>query len=376
MAVTEFPINITAKARTGARTPADALPARLYFLGLFVLGLIAFVFGIENRLTADGLFNLPPPVDWLPPFLAQDWFAAFVRHQQDPAFAACGGTESLAEFKMLYWWEWGRQASLLAVAGTTLLGLGAAYVWPNFRAALPRIGVLLLAALAYWAVRTFVDVAIAHVESMSSFNVGQYRHAVDVTFASTIVAGILASAIVPTASAARSHGLGTRSEWLWLGFILLDICFGALFAARSATAVWTSWPGYDGRPLPPLDRLFSYTPLWLNFTFNQYMIQLVHRALSTGLFIAALWSFVAALRRSNSVRLALVRFALITAQVLTGIATLVLGAPAALSLVHQMGSVFLLACSLVLLIPGWVAKASAVGATHELKLKVHSRRPG
>jgi heme A synthase len=50
------------------------------------------------------------------------------------------------------------------------------------------------------------------------------------------------------------------------------------------------------------------------------------------------------------VNLAVVRFSLITAQMLTGIATLLLGVPAVLSVVHQIGSVALLACSFVVLI--------------------------
>src|SRR5262249_45206629 len=143
-----------------------------------------------------------------------------------------------------------------------------------------------------------------------------------------------------------------RSEWLWVGFILLDICFGALFAARDAAATWTSWPGYEGHALPPLDRLLAYAPLWLNFTFNPYMIQFVHRTLSAGLWIAALWPLIFGRGRHVPTGLAVVRFVLITAQMLTGIATLWLGVPAALSLLHQVGSIALLTCSLVVLLGG------------------------
>src|SRR6266700_5943177 len=91
--------------------------ARLYFLILSVLGLAALVLGIENRLTPAGVFLFAPPVDLLPPLTSQAWFGAFAAHQQDPVFVACGGTESLAQFKALYWWEWLRRASLLLLAG-------------------------------------------------------------------------------------------------------------------------------------------------------------------------------------------------------------------------------------------------------------------
>jgi heme a synthase len=352
MAVADYSIDLLAEGRTAATlTPVGrssaVSPMRLYFLVLSAASLIAFGFGVENRLTSDGLFNVPPDVDWLPPFSAQDWFAAFTRHQQDPAFSACGGTESLAEFKTLYWWAWGRQASLLVVAGVAALGFVGGCLLRDFRGVLPRLAGLLAAVFAFWIAHAFVDVMVVKVEVLSSFNVGQYHRAVDLMSASAIVAGVVASAAVPPGAFAQEHRRAhDQTEWLWFGFILLDICFGALFAARGATAVWPTWPGYEGGVLPPLDRLFSYTPLWLNFTFNQYMIQLVHRTLSAGLFIAALWSLIVAYRRSVSVELAATRLILLAAQMLTGIAALMLETPAMLSLAHQVGSLFLLACPL------------------------------
>jgi heme a synthase len=357
MAVAEYPIGVspdvqtTAGVRAASAGVAAVAPMRLYFLVLAAASLIAFVFGVENRLTSDGLFNLPPDVDWLPPLTAQDWFAAFTRHQQDPVFAACGGTESLAEFKTLYWWEWGRQASALAVAGIAAAGLLWASISRDFGSALPGLIGLVAAALVFWVARGFIDMAVADVEILSRYNVGQYRQAADATFASALVASVVAFAVVRPRPIVRMRaGAPSRSEWLWFTFIALDICFGALFAARGATPVWTTWPGYDGSLLPPLERLFSYTPVWLNFTFNQYMIQLVHRTLSAGLFIAAVWSLVLAIRSSVAVHLAATRLLLLTVQMLTGIATLMLDVPAALSLAHQIGSIFLLACPLSVLL--------------------------
>jgi heme A synthase len=139
---------------------------------------------------------------------------------------------------------------------------------------------------------------------------------------------------------------------VWLALMVLNICFGAFFAARDATAVWTTWPGYNGHLLPPLDQLLAYTPISLNFTFNQYMIQLVHRMLSIGLWVAALWQFVAFVGRGFAVNAVAVRFLLLTVQMGTGIATLILGVPPVLSIVHQVGPIALLACSFVILIMG------------------------
>jgi cytochrome c oxidase assembly protein subunit 15 len=356
MAVADIPLTPTAAARAPAvaasRAPAALAPGiasvRVYFAVLSLVGVAAFLFGIENRFTADGLFRVPPSVDWIPPLSAPAWLDVFVIHQQDPVFTSCGGTESLGQFKMLYWWEWFRRASLLALAATAAIGFYGACLLPRFRFALPRLGALVLFVFAYWAVRILVDLALSHIDALARFNVGQYRHAVDVTFASAAAAAVLASAVTPPGPAARAVWQRIeRHEWLWIAAILVDVWFGALFAARNAAPFWWTWPGYEGHLAPPVGQLLSYSPWWLNFTFNPYMIQLVHRGLSGLLLVVALWGFASALLRRARAGRPLVRAALLTAQMATGIATLLLAVPAPLSIVHQLGPIVLIAASLV-----------------------------
>jgi heme a synthase len=356
MAVAEYPIHTTLGVQTLKANSSAVTVVRIYFAILFLVGLCAFVFGVENRLTADGLFNLPPAVNWMPPLSAQDWWAAFTLHQQDPAFAACGGTESLAEFKALYWFEWLRRLSMLAVTTAATIGLFGAGLMRTYRFALRPLVGLIAVAFVFWIGRILVEDTIAHIEILKSFDVGQYRHATDVTFASVLVALVLAFACAPpvpsTTTTTTPPRRRDRVEWLWLALVVLNICFGAFFAARDATAVWTTWPGYNGHVLPPLEQLLAYTPISLNITFNQYMIQLVHRVLSIGLWVAALWQFVVLVGRSFALNVVAVRFLLLTVQMATGIATLILGVPPVLSVVHQVGPVALLACSFVMLIMG------------------------
>ena len=121
-------------------TARDAVRwARAYFVVLSAIGLIAFVLGVENRFAADSLFYLAPQVDFLPPLSSRAWSNGFAAHQQNPAYAACIGTGSLSEFKLFYWWEWLRRASILALAAIGAIGLIAALLAPRFRFALPRL---------------------------------------------------------------------------------------------------------------------------------------------------------------------------------------------------------------------------------------------
>jgi cytochrome c oxidase assembly protein subunit 15 len=320
---------------------------RLYFIALAPLGIGALIFGIENRIAPTGAFLFAPPVDLVPPLTAPAWFGAFAVHQQDPVFVACGGTESLDQFKALYWWEWLRQASLVALAGAVAIGLAAALL--RYRFALRWFVGPSLAVLGYFLAGALFDAAAANVETLIRYNVGQYRHALGLTFASIAIALTLAIGLGPASTLLRApRGLA------WAGVILatLSVATGALFSARNAAAVWPSFPGYEGAVLPPFDRFTGYAPAWLNLTFNPYVIQLEHRLVALvlwGVLLGAL--FIAVQRKAPAWGAISVLFLVVTAQTASGIAALVRAAPAVPALVHEVGAVVVLAGFFYLLFP-------------------------
>jgi heme a synthase len=329
---------------TGTAPSRGALRAmRLYFVALTLLGLVALIFGIENRIAPTGAFLFAPPVDLVPPLTAPAWFGAFAAHQQDPVFIACGGTESLEQFKALYWWEWLRQASLVALVGAVAIGLAAALL--RYRFALRWFVGPSLVVLGFFLADAAFEVAASNVDTLIRYNIGQYRHALGVTFASLAIALALATGLGPPPAPLR-----VSRAVAWAGVMLgtLGVATGALFASRDAAAVWPGFPGYEGAVLPPLDRLGGYTPMWLNLTFNPYAIQLEHRLVALILWGVLLGALVIAMQRGTPARKSTwmtvgVMFLLVTAQMASGIATLVLGVPAAPALVHEVGGVVVLA---------------------------------
>jgi heme a synthase len=339
MAVAELSVAVSARAEARAAAPPAVRQVQVYFAAVFVMSLAAFALGIEGRFPG-GLFIYPPPIDLIPPLSREQWLMAFALHQQDPIYAACGGSQSLDEFVTLYWWEWARQASVLLLGAAAVAGVSVTSGVSRYRFALPRMLVICLIVLGYALARWFVGLAAVQFEDLARFNVGQYRHAVDVTFASAAVAAVLASILAPPRPWPRTRGL-RLAAWLWAGAILIDIAFGALFMARDAAAAWNSWIGFGEIPV---DRFISYRPLWLNFVFNPYTIELVHRGLSAALWIAALGYFVWSLRRHSQSKMpAVLLFGLLTVEMAIGVATLVLGVPATFSLMHRIGGVIVLA---------------------------------
>jgi heme a synthase len=310
-----------------------------------LFGFLVFVLGVGNRFTQGPLFIYIPEVDLIPPLDKAAWQHAFEIHQQSPLFALCGGyqvggMESLTVYQLLYMWEWLRAGStyLLVACGATfgVITFRKAAGTANRPALLSVVGLAALGA-AYLALRDVAD----HAGLFATINIGQHRHALDVTFASLGLALLLIAMLVRPRAGPRS-----LLAAVFAFFVVLDIGFGALFEATDAAVVWTTFPGYADGPLPSLDRLFAFSPVWRNLTENVYLIQACHRLLSFALWGAVLvWLAAAVLRRQHAGQPALL-FGLLTLEGVLGVATLVQGQPLVLSIAHQVAAILVLAAAL------------------------------
>jgi heme A synthase len=127
------------------------------------------------------------------------------------------------------------------LAGTVAIGLAGASLWSRF--ALRRLAGLSLILLGYFVARALLDIAASNVETLIRYNVGQYRHALDLTFACIAVAACFASAMAPPGSPASAPARAfVALVWTGIVLVVLAIATGALFAARDAAAVWPGFP--------------------------------------------------------------------------------------------------------------------------------------
>jgi cytochrome c oxidase assembly protein subunit 15 len=345
---------------------ARPVPRRGLLAITTLVAFLAFLLGVGNRFTSSPLFIYIPEVSLIPPLGSAAWQRAFALHQQSPLYALCGGyqvggMESLTVYQLLYMWEWFRAGSVLMLAACGgLLGvlalrefaadMACAVARDPGRASTPRpagaemrclIGMAGLAA-AYLPLRYFAD----HAGLFATINIGQHRHAVDVTFASLGLAFLLRAVVDSGTGAHRGR---QRRPWgaVWAFFLAFDIAFGALLEATDGAVVWNTFPGYADGLLPSADRLFAFTPAWRNVTENVYLIQASHRVLSVGLWLAALTVLAAAARGRQRLAWPALLFGLLTLDGALGVAALAHALPAVLSIVHQVGAVLVLAVALV-----------------------------
>jgi heme A synthase len=309
-------------------------------------GVVAFVLGAGNRLTRGPWFLYPPEVSLVPPFGRAAWQQAFVLHQQSPLYALCGGYDgggmaSITIYQFLYWWEWSRIAAIVLFAAA-LFAASLFYLFGRAgmarRAALLPFAGLLAAVVGYFVLRYFAD----HAGLFAVINLGQHRHALDITCASVGLAVLIVAAMAPERAAMGS----AAPRVAWATVIALDIGFGALFEALDAGPLWMTFPGYSGTLIPTPDRLFALHPLWRNLTENGYLVQTCHRLLSIGLWGAALLVAATALLRRQRCTGSLVLLALFTLEGALGIVALRPGQPVIPSILHQVCAVAVLAAAL------------------------------
>lgn len=314
----------------------------LFVVAAFVLAMV--VVGGATRLTDSGLSitEWRPVTGAIPPLNEGDWQSEFAKYKQIPQYAQLNAGMSLAEFQFIYWWEWGHRF-LGRVLG---LVFGVPFVIFAIRGMLPRRlfwrlgGIFLLGgmqgAVGWWMVSSGLADRVSVAPERLMTHLG---------LAFALLALLIWTAMDAWSGAARQtlpSPWGRRAAIL-LGLIYLQILLGALVAGNDAGLVYNDWPLMNGRLLP--DNYASET-VWGTLAHNQGAVQLHHRLLAYVVTILAIVMGVAAWRsdylpRASKQLAALLALA-VFAQATLGVVTLMLHAPIALGIAHQLAAALLL----------------------------------
>ncbi|PZQ52240.1 MAG: heme A synthase [Rhodovulum sulfidophilum] len=343
-------------AETPRPTPAPARPRsarRAIAIWLMILfALVAAMIGVGGmtRLTDSGLSitEWKPITGAVPPMDEPAWTAEFDKYRATPQATILNPDMTLAEFKAIYWWEWGhRQLG-------RLIGLvwGLGFLFFLARRAIPpgwtpRLLLLGLAGGAQGAIGWWM---VASGLTGSMVSVASYRLAIHLGLAFAIL-GLLAWYILALGRSeaellqARRQRSASMMRW-GTGLILLaflQIILGALVAGIDAGRNFPEWPLMAGQVVPP--GLFELTPVWRNFLENPALTQFAHRGVG---YLLVILAFVAWFRARKSALVSIRKgFAapahMALLQVALGVATVLTAAQAHVAITHQIGAIVLFA---------------------------------
>jgi len=310
---------------------------RLWLLAAAAMIVLTLIVGGATRLTVSGLsiVEWKPVTGVIPPLSEQAWQAEFEKYQAVPQYRELNKGMSLAQFKVIYFWEWTHRL-LARATGAVFLVPFLYFLWvgaipPPLRARLWLIfaGGAALGAVGWWMVSS-------GLVGSTLTKVSQYRLASHMTLACAIYAAILW-----TAQQVEPRRLAEAPPRLRLGalaiavLLLAQIYLGALVAGLDAGLKYNTWPLIDGDVVPSLDRLFFISPVWRNFFENALTVQFDHRMLADGIWLLALLHAFDAWRQRHAAGSAFVLAGAVTLQAAIGIVTLLYQAALPLALAHQ-----------------------------------------
>ena len=328
--------------------------AAIWLASVAFLVVLMVLVGGATRLTGSGLSitEWKPVIGVIPPISAAGWAAEFQKYQHIPQYQLVNKGFSLDAFKSLYWWEWAHRLLARLVGAAILIPMAVLLFMRRIpRRLIWRCGVILgLVALeglvGWWMVASGLEARIS---------VAPERLATHLLLALLIFSVCVWTALEAWFGRTRSSfGADQRlviGSMALVAMAFVQIMLGALVAGNQAGRIYTDWPLMAGK-LMPKDYAPKGARLWDVVAHSQAAVQFNHRIGGYLLFLAAVAFAVVIWRTPRTLtpirRLSLGLAGLVTAQAALGILTLMLAAPLALSLTHQLGAVAVLATAIVL----------------------------
>jgi cytochrome c oxidase assembly protein subunit 15 len=302
--------------------------------------------GGATRLTDSGLSitEWRPFMGAVPPLTESGWISEFEKYRQIPQYQLVNKGMSLAEFKFIYWWEWGHRQFGRFIGFAWFLPL----FWFAWKGVV-RGG--LLWRLAFIGALGGLQGAIGWIMVNSGLQPGMVAVApIKLTLHLTLASVIFTMIVWMWARLGEglrdaAHPRARLGARLLLAGLFAQIALGGLVAGLDAGLSYNTWPLMDGRLAPSMDSLFVQSPLLQNLVANVALVQFNHRIGAYALLAVALWHVWSARRLmpgSNAAFRAHLLAGLILCQAALGVVTLLLAVPLWAGLAHQGFAIVLL----------------------------------
>jgi len=319
--------------------------------------LLLVLIGGATRLTESGLSitEWKPVTGVIPPLGQRAWEAEFARYQQIPEYQQLNLGMSLAQFQVIYLWEFSHRLWARLVGLALALPL-VVFLWRReLRGALAwRIGGILLltglqGAMGWYMVKSGLTVRT---------DVSQYRLAAHLALALVVYGLAVWTAAELLGAADRDAALDPeadarlrrRTAW-FAGFVFFTIISGAFVAGLDAGRAWNTFPLMGGQVAPP--GYAALSPWYLNAFENVAAVQFHHRwlGMTVALLSILLWRSSRGVALPDRARRWFALLAILASvQMGLGITTLLLKVPVLVGVLHQLGAVLVLTTALLALV--------------------------
>jgi cytochrome c oxidase assembly protein subunit 15 len=318
----------------------------LYLL-LFLLIVIVLVGGL-TRLTNSGLSI----TEWeiisgiFPPFNNKDWHEAFELYKKIPQYYLVNKNISLAEFKIIYYWEYfhrllGRMFGLIFLIPFIFFIIKKVFSKEyNLKLFLLFCLILLQGIIGWYMVKSGL---------IENITVSHFRLAIHLNLALILFSSIYWYLLnFVNFSNKYFFNFSNKSNFIkiFVLIIFLQITLGAFVSGLDAGEIYQTWPLMNDNYLPD-DTDFKVITL-SNIFYNRSLIQFLHRNIA---YIIFFYSLLISINVFYNKKIYLYAplfflFFMVFMQISLGIMTLIGGVNIMYASMHQISTIFLLVSSI------------------------------
>lgn len=317
----------------------------LWLICTIITLIFLIIIGGITRLTESGLSI----TEWQPisgiffPFSEASWQKEFDKYKQIPEFFLVNSSMTLAEFKIIYFWEWFHR-SLARFLGLVFL---IPYLYFIYKKKFSKKEKTFLPFILLMGVlQAFVGWYMVQSGLVEDINVSQYRLATHLSIAFFILGCLFLLYLSRSENIIYLDNRPTLflkiSSFALLILTFIQIILGAFMSGTRSGLTYNTWPLIDGQFIP--DGLFSISVWYLNFFENPLTIHFDHRMLGYALCIILFTQIIYINKRFSGTPYkssSLYLLAIMLYQVILGIIAVIYQVPIIIGVLHQFGAVLL-----------------------------------
>jgi heme a synthase len=315
----------------------------------FLIGLMIVIGGL-TRLTDSGLsitrwdlfMGIVPPLNF------KDWNIAFSLYKEIPEYKIINSEMTLEQFKIIYLWEYIHR----------LLGriVGIFYIVPliffSFKNNINLKNLIYLYFIFFLiCFQGFVGWYMVSSGLTERTDVSHYRLSLHLTMAFIIMIMVVWNFLILNRSQIKFFKKPLSFfPIVFLFLILIQISVGALVSGLDAGQIYQSWPLMGNNYFPDDSNLSDL------YTYNAFeipsIVQFIHRNLAYLILLVFIYIYFLTIKNKKKINLkptVLLILFFLTLQIILGILTILSGAQIILASMHQIGSIFLVISSTILI---------------------------
>ncbi len=336
-------INPVLMQNTGAASPDAGRRIAIWLVVMCGLVAAMVIVGGATRLTDSGLSitEWRPVTGAVPPLSEAAWQVEFEKYKSIPEYEQVNYGMSLAQFKSIYWWEWGHRFLGRVIGIAFLIPL---IVFMATKQATGRLAVKLLGLFVLGGMQGLLGWYMVQSGLADRVDVSQYRLAAHLSLAVVLFALMawLAFDLWPSGKSPVRPKIRIGAMALTAG-IFGQMVLGAFVAGLRAGRTFNSWPLMDGAFFP--HGYFAGEPGFNDLFETIAAVQFNHRIGAYLVAAGAFWFWFVARKTAIATRARLLLFA-VGFQILLGIWTVLAATPIALGLLHQAGALMVFTLAL------------------------------